>query len=103
LDPIALGVGLGIVCGLLVFGATVALLLKGGPLVGPRLALLGQYFIGYRVTPSGSLVGLVYGSLTGFVFGWTIATLRNGALNAYLRYLRLRAQLSHWHDVTDPF
>ena len=40
-------------------------MLKGGPVVGPHLELLGQYLIGYRVTFGGSFVGLAYGFLAG--------------------------------------
>mgnify|MGYP003577682900 CR=1 FL=1 len=50
LDGIALGVSLGTLFGLVIFFATNILILKGGPIVGPRLGLLNQYFIGYEVT-----------------------------------------------------
>ena len=51
------------------FLMSVILILKGGPVVGPTLSLLGQYLPGYEVSPRGSLVGLAYGALlyrTGF-------------------------------------
>jgi hypothetical protein len=50
------GLAAGLVCGLVLFVATNWLVLKGGDVVGPHLGLLGQYFIGYRVTFVGSLV-----------------------------------------------
>ncbi len=50
LDQTALGLAVGTLSGLGVFIATVVLLIKGGEVVGPRLALLGQFFIGYTVT-----------------------------------------------------
>ena len=67
---------LGLLCGLGLFVATNWLVIKGGPLgadgepvVGPTLSLLGQYFLGYRVTFLGSLIGFgwafVFGALTG--------------------------------------
>ncbi|MGH9959169.1 MAG: hypothetical protein ACREBC_18910, partial [Pyrinomonadaceae bacterium] len=59
------------------FVATNWLVLKGGDPVGPHLALLGQFFIGYRVTFVGSLIGFVYGFLSGFTLGYVIATLYN--------------------------
>ena len=62
------------------FLMTVWLLLKGGVWVGPHLALLGQYFIGYSVTWFGSIVGLFYGAITGGVLGWSVAWIYNWAL-----------------------
>ncbi len=72
-----LGVVFGIVLGLMIFVATNWLVFKGGPVVGPHLALLGQFFIGYRVTFLGSLIGLAYGFLCGFVGGWILAWIYN--------------------------
>ncbi|RMF57901.1 MAG: hypothetical protein D6748_10155, partial [Calditrichaeota bacterium] len=40
-----------------VFIMTVWLLIKGGPNVGAHLNLLGQYFVGYSVTWTGSFIG----------------------------------------------
>src|SRR5213594_1509531 len=54
LDRLAFGLSLGITSGLLLFLATIILVLKGGWVVGPNLQLLSQYFPGYSVTPSGS-------------------------------------------------
>jgi glycosyltransferase involved in cell wall biosynthesis len=59
------------------FLMTVWLLLKGGPQAGPHLQLLGQYFIGYSVTWTGSIVGLFYGAVTGGVLGWLVAWIYN--------------------------
>jgi hypothetical protein len=65
----AWGIAIGLVLGLGLFAATIILVLKGGPVVGPRLALLGQYFPGYSVTVSGSFIGFVYGFFLGFCAG----------------------------------
>jgi hypothetical protein len=59
------------------FLMTVWLLLKGGAQVGPHLQLLGQYFIGYSVTWTGSLVGFSYGALVGGIIGWTVGMIYN--------------------------
>jgi len=71
----------GLVSGLLlggaVFLATNWLIVKGGRPVGPHLALLGQYFIGYRVSFVGSLIGFGYGFIVGFVAGYLVAWLYN--------------------------
>src|SRR5215471_653743 len=77
IDRAALGFSVGTVGGLALFLATLALVVKGGAVVGPTLALLAQYFPGYTVTPLGSLVGLFYGFISGFVGGWLFAALRN--------------------------
>ncbi len=77
------GLSLGLLCGLLIFIATNWLVLKGGETVGPHLSLLSQYFLGYEVTFTGSLIGFSYGFLAGAtggsLMGWiynTIVTFR---------------------------
>lgn len=71
------GVMIGLLAGLALFAATNWLVLKGGAVVGPHLSLLGQYFIGYRVTFVGSLIGFVYSFALGFVVGYGFARLYN--------------------------
>lgn len=71
------GAVVGILAGLGVFIATNWLVLKGGEVVGPHLALLGQFFIGYRVTFVGSLIGFTYGFVVGFVCGYAVARMYN--------------------------
>jgi hypothetical protein len=82
------GLVTGTLLGFAIFVATNWLILKGPgigpegqPVVGPHLALLGQYFIGYRVTFVGSLIGLAYGFVVGFVGGYLISTLYNVLVN----------------------
>lgn len=77
LNAMVQGLVTGLVGGLVVFVATNWLVLKGGPVVGPHLALLGQFFIGYRVTFLGSLIGFVYGFASGFLAGYFVATVYN--------------------------
>jgi len=77
LNGTILGLILGLLFGLGIFLATNILLLKGGEVVGPHLALLGQFFIGYRVTFIGSLIGFLYGFFSGFGIGYVIAGLYN--------------------------
>ncbi len=67
----------GIWCGLAVFIATNWLVLKGGDRIGPHLSLLGQYFIGYRVTFQGSCIGFAYGFLAGALSGALTAWIYN--------------------------
>ena len=101
LDRTALGLAVGTLSGLLVFLATIVLIFKGGPVVGPNLALLGQFFYGYTVTVPGAFVGLIYGFIVGFVTGWLIALLRNSLVSAYLIALRTRANLTSSLDSID--
>lgn len=77
LNAMVQGVVTGIVAGLGVFIATNWLVLKGGKVVGPHLALLGQFFLGYRVTFVGSLIGFVYAFVYGFIGGYFVARMYN--------------------------
>jgi hypothetical protein len=77
----ALAVVCALIGGLGLFAMTVWLLIKGGPHVGKNLQLLSNYFIGYTVTWSGSVVGLFYGALCGGVIGWAVGTTYNSIVN----------------------
>lgn len=77
LNARAWGIALGLVCGLGLLIATNILVLKGGPVVGPHLRLLGTYLPGYRVTFAGSLLGFGYGMLIGYCAGRLIGTVYN--------------------------
>ena len=77
LNAIVYGLVFGIIFGLVIFIATIWLVIKGGPVVGPNLALLNQFFIGYQVTWFGSIIGFAYGFITGFLIGFIIATIYN--------------------------
>jgi protoporphyrinogen oxidase len=92
LDRLALGLSMGVIGGLLLFVATLALVIKGGEVVGPNLQLLENYFPGYSVTALGSLVGLIYGFLAGFVAGWGFAFLRNITVFFYTARLSGQAE-----------
>ena len=72
-----LGIVLGILGALGIFVATNWLVIKGGESVGQHLSLLGQYFIGYRVTFLGSLVGMVYAFALGYVCGRLLGAVYN--------------------------
>lgn len=77
LDATVQGMVAGVIGALLIFVATNWLVLKGGEVVGPHLALLGQFFIGYRVSFVGSLIGAAYGFVSGFLLGYFVARLYN--------------------------
>jgi len=93
LDRVALGLSAGMVSGALLFLATLALVLKGGTVVGPNLGLLAQYLPGYTVSAFGSALGLVYGFVTGFVGGWAFECFRNATVFIYVALMHRRAEL----------
>jgi protoporphyrinogen oxidase len=92
LDRVAFGLSVGAAGGLVLFLATLFVVLGGGPLVRPTLGLLGQYFPGYEVTWTGIIVGLAYGFVAGFVGGWSFAFLRNACLFLWMAVLHRRAR-----------
>jgi len=75
-----LGLVLGILLGSAIFIGTNWLLIKGtmtpggNQVVGPHLQLLSQFFLGYRVSFLGSIIGFFYGfalgTLCGTAIGW---------------------------------
>lgn len=80
IDPVALGLSVGITAGVLIFAATLFLVIRSGSPVGPNLALLSNYLPGYSVTFQGALVGLLGLFTVGFIFGLMLAYLRNLAV-----------------------
>ena len=92
LDRLALGLSTGTVAGVLLFLATIFLVLKGGYTAGPNLQLLENYFPGYSVTVSGSLLGLLYGFIGGFVGGSVFAFLRNITVFLYAALVQQRVE-----------
>jgi hypothetical protein len=56
------------------------------------LLLLNQYFLGYSVSMSGSMLVLVYGFVFGFVAGWGFAFLRNTAVFLFMALSQRRAE-----------
>lgn len=101
LDVIAMGVSVGILCGLVIFLATNILILKGGEDVGQTLALLGQFFIGYDVTFIGSISGFFWGFATGYILGSLVALLRNLIVSIYLFFLKLKSSFTAVNDYID--
>jgi protoporphyrinogen oxidase len=81
MDKLGLAIAMGSVCGLLIFIATLWLVIRGSPMapngrhvVGPHLKLLSQFLIGYKVSFTGSIIGFFYGfalgALCGLAIGW---------------------------------
>lgn len=101
LDAVAMGAALGIVSGLGLFAATAALLIKGGPMVGKTLNLLGNYLPGFAVSWPGAVKGLVAAGIGGFVAGYAGAWLRNHAMAAYTHLVKRRAEAEEEKDILD--
>ncbi len=75
---------LGITLGLTIFVSTNWVVIQGGHItptgervVGPHLQLLNQFFIGYRVSFGGSIIGFLYGFGFGTIIGSAIGWLYN--------------------------
>ena len=101
LDPLALGISVGLVSGLGIFLTTAALLLKGGPVVGPNLSLLGHYLPGFEVTWAGAFLGWFEAGIGGFVLGNLIAETRNWGLKAYAHLVKRRAETEAQRTLLD--
>lgn len=96
----SMGMATGVVLALLIFAVT-AFHTMASPHDGMPLALLGQYFFGYTVSWPGTLVGLFWGFVTGFVFGWFAAFVRNLAVAITVFTLRTKAELQQTADFMD--
>lgn len=101
IDSLALGAAVGTVFGFGIFLVTNLLIYKGGETIGPNLALLGQFFPGYRVTFGGSFIGLLYGFVSGFALGWLIAVIRNLIIRIYLQIINIRQKMAAVNDFID--
>ncbi len=77
LNSVTMGVVLGAFAGAVLLVATLWLVIKGGPKVGPHLSLLGQYLPGYSVSIGGSIIGFLYGLGLGFVSGYLLGSVYN--------------------------
>ena len=103
IDKIAFATATGSVLGILMFVATLWLVIKGGNVVGPNLRLLGEYFKGYTVTVKGAFLAFVYSFLWGFLIGWLFAYIRNITLAFYIYHLKKKAEAFTLRDFFDQF
>ncbi len=92
----ALGVAFGLTTGTLLALATVVRVAVPS-VAGDTLALLGQFFYGYEVSPVGAAIGFSWGFVTGFVAGWFLAFLKNLFTALWMFSIRTKAAL------TQPF
>jgi hypothetical protein len=86
-----------------VFLATVSLAIRGGPVVGPNLQLLSQYFYGYTVTVKGAFIGFGYSLFWGFLFGYLLAYLRNLFLAFFIYRAKKKAAVLRFRNFLDQY
>lgn len=101
LDPVALGVAVGVVSGLGLFLMTALLLLKGGPEIGSNLSLFRHYLPGFEVTWRGAVIGFIAAGVGGGALGYVGAWLRNQGMAAYAVLVRRRAEAKARRDLLD--
>lgn len=77
LNAQAWGIAFGLTLGLGLFFSTVVLVMRGGEVVGPHLALLGIFLPGYSVTFTGGVIGFVYLFVIGYAIGRLVGELYN--------------------------
>ena len=101
LDAGAFGISMGSAVGLFLFAATFAVAISDWTGVADKFWLLSQYFPGYGVNATGSILGFVYGFLVGFLFGWWFAFLRNASVLLYMSIIYRRAELHVTRKILD--
>ncbi len=97
----AFGLAVGAALALLVAGVTAIYIVRAAPGELPEMALLGVYFAGYTPSPSGILVGGLWGLFVGFVGGWFFAFCRNLAVAISVFVIRTKAELNQSADFLD--
>ncbi len=75
-NPVALGIGLGVIEGLAIFTATIVLFLQGDR----GSAFLSKLFPFYSISLSGAFIGLVEGFIDGFIGGVILGFVYNAVL-----------------------
>jgi protoporphyrinogen oxidase len=103
MDKLAFATAVGTICGLLVLGATLWIISRGGDVLNSHLRLLAQYFIGYTVTVKGGFIAFGYSFFWGFLFAWLFAYLRNLFLAIYIYNIKRKVELLSLRDFFDNF
>ena len=92
LRPGVLGVAVGVVLAFAFALLTLAHLLILPPEAW-HIDLLGEYFLGYRVSVGGVFIGGIWAFIVGFVAGWLLAFARNLVVWLWLEIIRMKANL----------
>jgi len=101
LDPVSLGISFGLTAGVLIFTATIFLVIRDGWKAGPHLALLSNFVPGFTVTFQGAIVGLLGLFIVGFFVGSAFAYLRNLAVLLSARLIHRDIELYHLRRLFD--
>jgi protoporphyrinogen oxidase len=99
-DAVALGAAVGIVAAIGLLLATVVLLLRGGPVVGPNLSLLGNYLYGFDASWRGAAVGAIEAGAGGFGVGVMLGGAINWLVDRHEIGIRRRLE---YLTAADPF
>ncbi|MCC6500684.1 MAG: NAD(P)/FAD-dependent oxidoreductase [Anaerolineales bacterium] len=100
LEPLAFGVATGSVSAATLFLVTLWAFINHLDRSAAFLSLLNQYLPGYEVTFfPGALLGLLYGSVLGFVGGFLLASLRNGIMRLYVSNLLRQAEAVQYEET----
>lgn len=75
-NPLALGVGLGVIEGLAIFTATIILVFQGER----GSAFLSKLFPFYNISLAGAFIGLIEGFIDGFIGGVILGLVYNAVL-----------------------
>ncbi len=73
----AWGVAIGTLSAFGLFGATLVLVLRGGPDMGQHLGLLAVFLPGYSVSVGGAFIGFVYAFVIGYALGRLVGAVYN--------------------------
>jgi protoporphyrinogen oxidase len=103
MDKLGLATATGSVSGLLIFLATLWLVIKGGEVIGPNLQLLNSFFIGYTVTLKGAFIGFANSFIWGFLAGWLFANLRNLTIAFYIYRVKRKIEMHSFRDFMEHF
>jgi hypothetical protein len=101
LDARALGISLGIICGIWLFLITAIALWREDVRVLQSLALLSQFFPGFWVSYARILLDVAYACFSGFVIGYLFASIRNYLVHSYIRFLRRRGEQEAASELLD--
>jgi protoporphyrinogen oxidase len=98
IDPVATGLSLGLVLGGVLFLLSLVVSINQVESLVYYFYLLGQFFPGYDVTTTGSLLLFLYGFAAGFVLGWSLISIRNTIIRLYISIIRRRAEIRLLED-----
>ena len=100
LHKLAFGIATGVAGAVLMMWLTIAGMYMPNARDFP-LELLQQYFMGYRVSWSGAVIGAAWGFAVSFVAGWFAAFCRNLALAISAFLIHTRAELASTREFLD--